>query len=62
MNSKNPNLSLAPDQKMVIQKKVANDLQGQPLGIDIMYLVLADRNMQVRFGLKVVWESWVGGI
>ena len=54
MNSKNPNLSLAPDQKMVIQKKVANDLQGQPLGIDIMYLVLADRNMQVRFGLKVV--------
>ena len=32
-------------------------LQGQPLGIDIMYLVLADRNMQVRFGLKVVWES-----
>ena len=32
-------------------------LQGQPLGIDIMYLVLADRNMQVRFGLKVVWGS-----
>jgi hypothetical protein len=32
-------------------------VQGQPLGIDIMYLVLADRNMQVRFGLKVVWES-----
>ena len=30
-------------------------LQGPPLGIDIMYLVLADRNMQVRFGLKVVW-------
>ena len=30
--------------------------------IDIMYLVLADRTMQVRFGLKVVWESWVGGI
>ena len=24
-------------------------LQGPPLGIDIMYLVLADRNMQVRF-------------
>ena len=24
-----------------------------------MYLALADRNMQVRFGLKVVWESWV---
>ena len=32
-------------------------IQGQPLGIDIMYLVLADRNMQVRFGLKVVWGS-----
>ena len=29
-------------------------LQGPPLGIDIMYLALADRNMQVRFGLKVV--------
>jgi hypothetical protein len=27
-----------------------------------MYLVLADRNMQVRFGLKVVWEFWVVGI
>ena len=33
------------------------DIQGPPLGIDIMYLVLADRNMQVRFGLKVVWGS-----
>ena len=33
------------------------ELQGQPLGIDIMYLVLGNRNMQVRFGLKVVWES-----
>ena len=32
-------------------------LQGPSLGIDIMYLVLANRNMQVRFGLKVVWES-----
>ena len=28
----------------------------------VMYLSLADSNMQVRFGLKVVWESWVGGI
>ena len=34
-------------------------LQGPPLGIDIMHLILADRNMQVRFGLKVVWESWI---
>ena len=32
-------------------------LQGPPLGFDIKYLTLVDRNMQVRFGLKVVWES-----
>ena len=32
-------------------------LQGVPSGFDLMYLALADRNMQVRFGLKVVWES-----
>ena len=32
-------------------------LQGPPLGFDIMYLALVDRNMQVRFGLKVVGES-----
>ena len=31
-------------------------IQGQPLGIDIMYLVLVNRNMQVRFGLKGIWE------
>ena len=37
-------------------------VQGQPLGIDILYLVLADRNMQVSFGLKVVLGSLVGGI
>ena len=37
-------------------------LQGVSSGFDIMYLALADRNIQVRFGLKVVWESWVGGI
>ena len=30
-------------------------IQGQPSGFDIMYLALADRNMQVRFGLKVFW-------
>ena len=29
-------------------------LQGQPLGFDTKYLPLADRNMQVRFSLKVV--------
>jgi hypothetical protein len=38
-------------------EKMLKNLQGQPLGIDIMYMVLADRNMQVRFGLKVVWGS-----
>ena len=31
-------------------------IQGQPLGFDTKYLTLADRNMQVRFSLKVVWE------
>ena len=32
-------------------------VQGPPSGFDIMYLALAGRNMQVRFGLKVDWES-----
>ena len=32
-------------------------IQGVSSGFDIMYLALADRNMQVRFGLKVLWES-----
>ena len=35
---------------------VQRDIQGISFGFDIMYLALADRNMQVRFGLKVVWE------
>ena len=35
----------------------AENIQGQPLGFDTKYLALADRNMQVRFSLKVVWES-----
>ena len=33
------------------------NIQGLPSGFDQMYLALADRNMQVRFGLKVVGES-----
>ena len=41
----------------VLSLKDCGVLQGQPLGIDILYLVLADRNMQVSFGLKVVWGS-----
>ena len=32
-------------------------IQGLPFGFDVMYLALADSNMQIRFGLKVVWES-----
>ena len=32
-------------------------VKGLPSGFDTMYLALADKNMQVRFGLKVVWES-----
>ena len=32
-------------------------IQGPPSGFDIMYLALADRNMLIRFGLKVIWES-----
>ena len=42
---------------MIIYSHEFTNIQGQPLGIDIMYLVLTDRNIQVRFGLKVVWES-----
>ena len=37
-------------------------IQGRPLGFDIMYLARADKNKQVRFGLKVGWESLIGGI
>ena len=32
-------------------------IQGLPSGFDIMYLALVDRYMQIRFGLKVIWES-----
>ena len=32
-------------------------IQGLPSVFDLMYLALADRNKQVRFGLKVVLES-----
>ena len=35
----------------------SQNIQGQPLGFDTKYLALADRNMQVRFSLKTVWES-----
>ena len=31
-------------------------IQGLPSGFDLMYLALADRNVQVKFGLKVVLE------
>ena len=55
-----------PNLAYILQKWVSDvclmPISSNTLGIDIMYLVLADRNMQVRFGLKVVWESWLGGI
>ena len=31
-------------------------IQGLPSGFDLKYLALADRNIQVRFSLMVVWE------
>ena len=46
-----------------LPKKIKKrQIQGQPLGFDTKYLALVDRNMQVRFSLKVVWESLVVGI
>ena len=37
---------------MAIFADVQYYLQGLPSGFDIMYLALADRNLQVRFALK----------
>ena len=43
--------------RYVLQGNLAAEhIQGQPLGFDTKYLALVDRNMQVRFSLKVVWE------
>ena len=39
------------------QVAIMPGLQGLPSGLDLMYLAVADRNIQVRFGLKVVGES-----
>ena len=47
---------------MIICANQIGKIQGPPLGFDIMYLALADENKQVRFGLKVGWESLIGGI
>jgi hypothetical protein len=33
-----------------------NVVKGVSLQTFILHFALADRNMQVRFGLKVVWE------
>ena len=41
----------------VFKISVLSDLQGLPTGFDIMYLVLRDRNIQFRFGMKVIRES-----
>ena len=40
-----------------ICNSVVHVIQGLPSGFDLKYLALADRNIQVRFSLKVVWES-----
>ena len=40
----------------VDKKRGWGSVQGVSSGFDIMYLALLDRNMQVIFGLKVVWE------
>jgi hypothetical protein len=37
-------------------------VQGLPSGFDLMYIALIDRNMQVRFGLKVVGEFSSGNL
>ena len=42
---------------MILSATLMSHIQGPPLGTDIKYLVLADRNMQVGFSFKVVWES-----
>ena len=49
--------SFALDHNASKAKHFRSVLQGQPLGFDTKYLALGDRNMQVRFSLKVVWES-----
>ena len=53
MNQETDYLSKFEDHKWSFFKH----LQGLPSGFDLMYLALADRNIQVRFGLKVVGES-----
>ena len=35
-------------------------VQGLQTGFDIMYLTMRDRNIQVRFGLKVVKDPDLG--
>ena len=42
--------------RVVSNQELVEMVQGLPSGFDLMYLTLADRNMQVRFGLKVVWK------
>ena len=43
--------------ELLISEYCVTCIQGPPSGFDTKYLALADRNMQVTFGLKVVWES-----
>ena len=40
----------------VILTEKSQHIQGVPTQTFILHFALADRNMQVRFGLKVFWE------
>ena len=42
---------------MLVTVILLSVLQGLPSGFDLMYMAVADRNIQVRFDLKVVGES-----
>lgn len=43
--------------ELLISITSRTNVQGQPLGFDTKYLAPADRKMQIRLSLKVVWES-----
>ena len=48
---------LSQNEKLSDIRPPLASVQGLPSGFGPKYLALADRNMQVRFGLKIVWES-----
>jgi hypothetical protein len=57
LGSSSPHTLFLPYMYVSGSKDAIPNLQGLPSGFDLMYLALADRNMQVRFGLKVVGDS-----